>query len=257
MKKNISLLVFFLLTVVMVNAAPSAIVEFSSVAPSGHVLYYRIVGEGEVHVCFHNQYPELLGGFIDVPRAVKYNNVNYIVTGVADESFANCIRVQGISLPTTVYTVGSRAFYHCTDLRVVHLPKSLTEIGAHAFDGCTALVDMVLPNSVTLLGEYAFNDCVAIRHFVLSHGLKEIQPATFRNCKALTDILIPEQVSAIACDAFEGYEKLSVVILLNVNPPVPGCERPFGTEVHIRVPSKAFDAYKASTDWGQYTLLSL
>ncbi len=251
MKKILPLLAFTLLAV-----AASA-QTFNLTTPSGHVLYYSVVDEGQVNIVFHAEYPELLGGDIDVPRSVKYNGANYIVTGVADGAFANCIRIKSVTLPTTLYTIGDRAFLRCTDLRIVRLPKTLSSIGAHAFEGCTALVDVVLPNAVSEIGEYVFAGCANVRHFVLSHGLTDIPEGAFEGCTSLTDILIPEQVSTIACTSFKGYKALTVVVMLNNLPPTPGCEEPFGREVTIRVPARAFDAYKASTAWGQYTLQSL
>lgn len=258
MKKILPLIVLALLA----TALPAQ--TFISTTPSGHVLSYSVVDEGQVNIVFHAEYPELLGGDIDVPRSVKNNGVNYIVTGIADGAFANCIRIKSITLPTTLYTIGDRAFLRCTDLRIIRLPKTLTTIGAHAFEGCTSLVDVVLPNAVAEIGEYVFAGCANVRHFVLSHSLTAIPNGAFENCKALTDILIPEQVSTIACNAFKGYKNLSVVVFLNTTPPTPTCNnagpdygQPFGPEVTLRVSDRAFDAYKASTAWGQYTLQSL
>ena len=118
-------------------------------------------------------------------------------------------------------------------------------------------MDVVLPNAVAELGEYAFAGCRNVRHFVLSHSLTAIPDGVFENCTALTDILIPEQDESIACTAFKGYKALTVIVLLGTTPPAPGCEEPFGREITVRVPAKAFDAYKASTEWGQYNLQSL
>lgn len=256
MKRILSLLVLgscLLLT----PAASAQLQTFSSLTPSGHLLFYSVVDDGQVNIVFHSEYPELLGGDIEVPRSVKHDGVSYIVTGIADGAFANCIRVQSFTLPTTLYSIGHRAFFRCTDLRIIRLPKSLTAIGDHAFDGCTNLVDVVLPNAVADLGAYAFANCSAVRHFVLSHSLSAIPDGAFQNCTALTDILIPEHVSSIACSAFQGYKVLTVIVLLNTTPPAPGCELPWGREIIVRVPAKAFDAYKASTEWGQYNLQSL
>ena len=254
MKKNI-FIALFLLSAVTLSAQGGS--TFSALTPSGHLLYYTIVDDGQVDIVFHAEYPELLGGSLDVPRSVKHNGTNYIVTGIADGTFANCIRISSVTLPTTLYSIGARAFFRCTALSVVRLPKTLTTIGEHAFDGCTALLDVVLPNAVADLGAYAFAGCSNVRHFVLSHSLTAIADGLFQGCTALTDILIPEHVSTIACNAFDGYKSLKVILLLNTTPPVPGCETPFGREIVVRVPACAFDAYKASTDWGQYNLQKL
>ena len=231
--------------------------EFSATCSTGQVLHYKIIDYGEVNVCPYRENPELLGGYIKVPRTVKHNGQNYIVTGIANEAFAYCIRIQGIELPTTMFYIGDRAFFQCTDLRVIEMPKTLTAIGERAFEGCTALIDVVMPNSVTDVGAYAFKDCENVRHFVISHGLTEIAEGTFLNCRSVTDYLIPSGVTTLGCHAFDGYERLKTVTFFGTTPPVPDCEPAFGREIPIYVTGQGFDAYKASYIWGQYDIKSM
>lgn len=233
--------------------------DFSAACSSGQVLYYKIIDYGEVYVWYHEEYPELLGGSILVPRTVRYDNQNYVVTGIGDGCFSNCIRIQSVELPTTMFQIGAASFAHCTDLQHVKLPKTLTTIGEHAFEGCSALVDVVMPNAVWQLGAYAFKDCVNIRHFVISHGLTEIPEGCFENCAAVTDYLIPANITTLGCGAFAGYASLRSVIFMGAEPPRPACdsEPAFGREIPITVTHKAFDAYKASYIWGQYPIKSM
>jgi len=231
--------------------------DFSSVCSTGQVLHYKIIDYGEVHVWYNQQNPELLGGYIKVPRTVKYNDQNFVVTGIADEAFANCIRIQGVELPTTMFFVGERAFYRCSDLRVILMPKTLTYIGSSAFEGCTSLIDVVMPNAVTEMGTYAFKDCTSVRHFVISHGLTEIPEGTFMNCRMVTDYLIPASITVIGCHAFDGYEQLKSVTFFSAIPPEPECAPAFGREIPIYVTGQNFPAYKASYIWGQYAIQSM
>lgn len=228
--------------------------DFSSVCSSGQVLYYKIIDEGEVNLWFHNEYPEMLGGYVVVPRSVKYGGKNYIVTGIGDRAFANCIRMQGIELPNTLFVIGERAFYRCTDLRVIAMSKSVTSIGASAFESCVSLVDVVIPDAVVEMGAYAFKDCVKVRHFVISHSLEYIPEGAFLNCKSVTDYIIPASVATFGRGCFDGYEALKIMMFLGTVPPVPEEEPAFGREIPITVPGKVFDTYKASYIWGQYDL---
>jgi len=231
--------------------------DFSAVCSTGQVLHYKIIDYGEVNVWYNNQNPELLGGYIKVPRTVKYNDQNYVVTGIADEAFAHCIRIQGVELPTTMFFIGERAFYRCTDLRVILMPKTLTYIGSSAFEGCSSLIDVVMPNSLSEMGEYVFKDCVNVRHFVISHALPAIPEGTFMNCSSVTDYLIPASVATIGCHAFDGYEKLQSVTFFGPVPPEPECPLAFGREIPIYVTGQNFPAYKASYIWGQYAIQSM
>lgn len=257
MKKIIPILITLVAFIGIASAQSSEKPDFKASCPSGQVLYYKIVDDGEVNLWFCNEAPEMLGGHITVPRTVKYQGRKYVVSGVADGAFANCIRIQGIELPTTVLTIGSRGFYRCTALRVVQMPKSLTAIGSQAFEGCTALIDVVIPNSVVEMGEEVFKDCSGIRHFVLSRALTEIPDGAFQGCSSVTDYIIPEQVVKFGCHAFDGHDKLVYVTFLGQVPPVPACGEAFSREVTLYVASRQFDAYKASTDWGQFPIKTL
>lgn len=255
MKKILSLLMAVLMgSMVFAQSTDFYEPDFSSVCPSGQTLYYSIQDGAEVYITLGPNAAELLGGYIQVPRSVKYEGHTYMVTGVADGAFANCIRIQGITLPTSVYMVGEKSFYRCTDLRVLELPKSLTSIGDQAFEGCSSLVDVVMPHSVVELGAYAFKDCEHVRQFVISNSLDSIPEGAFMNCAEVTDYIIPASIKAIGCRAFDGYKSLKSIMFLGARPPMPACEEPVGREVKMIVSKQGFDAFKASYQWGQYTI---
>lgn len=256
MKKLISLFMLSLMAVGISSAQTDIKADFSMACSSGQVLYYKIVDYGEVNVCYHFDNPEMLGGFIVIPRAVKHEGQNYVVTGIADDAFANCIRIQGVELPTTMFYIGNRSFMQCTDLRVIQMPKTLVAIGERAFEGDTSLIDVVMPNAVVEMGAFAFKNCTNVRHFVISHGLTEIPEGCFQNCRSVTDYFIPANVITLGCDAFEGYEHLRSVTFFGNVPPMPQCEGelPVGREIPIYVTRQGFDAYKASYIWGQHII---
>lgn len=268
MKNLIKLRSLFLAFILLAGFAPRLAAQdapsadkpdFSSVAPSGQVLYYKIVDYGEVAVWSYEDNPILLGGYIIVPRVVRHDDVNYVVTGVADNAFTDCIRIQGIEFPTTMFYLGNEAFKGCTDLRVVQMPKTLTAIGTSAFEGCTSLIDVVMPDAVVEMGGYVFKDCSNVRHFVLSHALTEIPEGTFQNCSMVTDYFIPANVTKFGCDAFAGNDKLKSVTFFGSIPPLPVCntELSFPNTIPIYVMRQSFDAYKASYIWGQYSIKAM
>lgn len=254
MKKLITLLLFAAMTATTLYGQTDVPADFSSVCSSGQVIYYKVIDYGEVNVWYNGDYTDILGGHVVIPRSVKHDGQNYVVTGIADGAFANCIRIQGMELPTTMFFIGERAFYRCTDLRTILMPKTLTHIGANAFEGCTALVDVVMPHSVVELGESAFKDCSNVRHFVISHALEAIPDGAFLNCSSVTDYLIPASIVYIGCHAFDGYKKLKSVTFLGEIPPTPSCQPAFGREIPITVLAKNFSAYKSSGIWGQFTI---
>ena len=71
MKKITTLFLFVAIAATTLFAQTDTEADFSSVCTSGQVLYYKVVDYGEVNVWYNNDYPEVLGGFVVIPRSVK------------------------------------------------------------------------------------------------------------------------------------------------------------------------------------------
>lgn len=73
-----------------------------------------------------------------VPSYVTYNGVSFSVTGIADKAFANCTKLESISIPSSVVKVGDTnvnysssitlPFYNCTSLKSVRFEDGNTPI---------------------------------------------------------------------------------------------------------------------------------
>lgn len=227
--------------------------DFSAVTASGHRLYYKVVDYGEVYVCVGQHYPELLGGRVVIPRSVKHEGNNYMVTGIAEGTFANCVRLQAVEMPNTLFTIEKRAFYRCTALGDVDMPVSLSSIDESAFEGCCALVDVVIPDGVVEMGARVFKDCTKVRHFVISHNLMAIPEEAFIGCSSVTCWVVPASVTTLGCRCFDGESALREVTLMGDVVAVE-CELAFPKTVSVSVQPKYFSAYKASYLWGQYNI---
>lgn len=55
------------------------------------------------------------------------------------ETFANCIRLKLIIIPSSVGVIGHNAFVNCSDLQVVYIPASVWRIKNDAFEKCKKL----------------------------------------------------------------------------------------------------------------------
>ena len=100
------------------------------------------------------------------------------------------------------------------------IPSDITEIKSYTFIGCDSLTDVTISDNVTSIGEQAFYDC---KNLVAFHGkyasndnLSLIVNNVLRNfamaCGA-SEYTIPDGVTAIGDDAFEGCSKLSHVTI--------------------------------------------
>ena len=102
---------------------------------------------------------------------------------ICDNCFEYCTSLgtsEGITLPSTVETIGHSAFYGCTNLQVVNLSSNLKSIGRSAFEKCTSLQSITLPKSLKVIGEYAFRNCANFDNWgnFIGGGLESV---TFEN----------------------------------------------------------------------------
>lgn len=68
------------------------------------------------------------------------------VKSIGKSLLVNMPKIQGISIPDAVETIGANAFKGCNGLTVLHLGTSLREIGDHAFDGARNLTTIYSAN---------------------------------------------------------------------------------------------------------------
>ena len=101
------------------------------------------------------------------------------ITGIAENSFVNCNRIESISIPSSVDSIGSYAFSGCTSLREIKLSSTMVSIGAYAFSGCTALCEIQLPDTLKSIGRYAFSGCTSLHEMILPDGFETIGSCAF------------------------------------------------------------------------------
>lgn len=111
------------------------------------------------------------------------------VTSVGEEAFYQC---RGIALtidPRAILTeVGAGAFYGCDGLRSVTLGEGMSAIAPDTFFGCRGLREIRIPKSVTVLEDNAFADCTSLVTVMLHPALTEVCDSAFKDCDALRTI---------------------------------------------------------------------
>ena len=155
-----------------------------------------------------------------------------------------------ITIPGDVSTVKQYAFYGCKSLTSVVMEEGVTTIEAYAFQDCTSLESVAIPASVTSIGADAFkantsslvkatfssvdklcaitfaniasNPLYAAHHLYFGDSSTEvtkvtlpsvatIKPYTFAGASSITEVTIPQGVTAIGDDAFNGCSKIATV----------------------------------------------
>ena len=124
----------------------------------------------------------------------------------------NPYRVQELTLPYHMTSVGDFAFWGCSGLTGVDFSPELKEIGQSAF-AYSGMTSVLLQDGLEILGARAFQDCWHLRSVRLSPNTPIIQSETFKNCAELSTVRVPYGVTDIEDHAFEGCSGLTTLTL--------------------------------------------
>lgn len=189
--------------------------NFSSVSPSGHTLYYNIIGFGTSYVTSNVSitspgndgmwytYPE---GDLIIPDSVTNNGITYAVTRIGNRAFFYCNGLTSITIPYTVTTIEDGAFYECTNLATIFYTGSIEQWCNITFSN--AGTSFHVPYRLYI-------DNVEVENLVIPNGVFEIKDKTFYKCISLLSVTIPESITRIGGNAFTRCSNLTTV---NFNP---------------------------------------
>ena len=156
------------------------------------------------------------------------------VTSIGDGAFWYCYSLESVEIPDSVTIIEGGAFYHCDSLTSINIPDSVTSIGSLAFYECSNLTSIKIPKSVTSIGDEAFartswleekrkeNPLVLVNNIlidggtctgdvVIPDGVTRIPTDAFNGCDSLTSVKIPDSVTSIGQYAFYECSSLTSV----------------------------------------------
>ena len=65
----------------------------------------------------------------NIPATFTYNGIEYKITKIGEEIFAECSLLTNVTIPEGVTDIGDKAFEDCSSLTSLTLPDSVTNIG--------------------------------------------------------------------------------------------------------------------------------
>lgn len=146
--------------------------------------------------------------------SIKKIIINYGVTDIGDYGFCGdegnqyYAKVESVSIPDSVTSIGECAFEHCVDLKSITIPNSVKSIGMGAFSDCRSLTDITIPDSVVAIGDGAFLSCTNLKNATIGNNVKSIGEYAFFCCYNLKNVTIGKSVKEISWNAFLGSESL-------------------------------------------------
>ncbi len=155
-----------------------------------------------------------------------------------DGMFMDCTQLSNLKLEEGLETIGKEAFKNCSALTSITLPLTLKSIDTNAFSG-TGIVTIDIPSNVTDIASGAFAGCKSLENInvdtynsnyysvdgvlydmalatlitcpagkkgavQVKDGTETISGDAFIGCVGVTEVTIPNSVTAIANNAFNG-----------------------------------------------------
>ena len=165
-----------------------------------------------------------LRGNITIPFKVNYNGIDYYVTAIDERTFQDCYDITGMTMPSTLRSIGSYAFLDCTAMTSLIIPDNVTSIGRSAFFYCYSLTDVTIGASVTDIGEFAFSYCSRLKNFKVKAQNTKFDSRD--NCNAIIETasntlrfgcpgtVIPNSVTAIGNYAFYSCSGINTEVII-------------------------------------------
>lgn len=111
---------------------------------------------------------------------------------VCPKGIVNAVIPEGVTeLNGTTYQEDV-SFKSCTKLETVTLPDSMLTIGKNSFNGC-GLKQINIPDSVTKIDKSAFENCKSLRNVHIGKGCTTVYNNPFQGCPALDTLTVNEE----------------------------------------------------------------
>ncbi len=147
------------------------------------------------------------------------------VSDIGENAFINCESLTSITIPNGVTGIVDYTFSGCSGLKSITIPDSVTNIDWCAFEACSSLADVYYSgteeqwNAITIdagnedlkNARIHFNGAGSRNILTLPTTLTVIESGAFASLTNVDEIIIPDAVTSIASDAFEGSSVTLIV----------------------------------------------
>lgn len=182
--------------------------------------------------------------FSNCEKLTGFVATNNKLTNIGDSAFGYCSKLNTITLPSTVQSIGTYAFSGssiqtfdfgttkpvlgesvfsgCGSLMTVKANGSKTNtipevsvVGANLFSGCSKLTSFEIPSTLSEVANGMFSGCTNLASVTFKDSSKSncgrIGDSAFNGCSGLTSIEIPQNTTVLGDYAFNECKKLASV----------------------------------------------
>jgi len=210
----------------------------SVVTPSSSLEFTCTTSNGQITITGYNG----SAATVEIPATID----GLPVTSIGDTAFQGK-SLTGVTIPSSVKTIGYKAFDGCQGLTSITIPSSVTSLGAGAFNQCS-LTTISIPASVTSIGDNPFAGCILLTSiavspdntaytsrdgvlytkdgtiliacpggrtgdFTIPAGVTSVAASSFSHCLRLTGITIPDTVTYLGYSAFWNCSGLTTMFI--------------------------------------------
>ena len=120
---------------------------------------------------------------------------------IGEYAFEGCRNLKSITMPKGIVRISDFAFSDCVKLERISIPSSVMEIGRRAFERCEELKDIIMEKGIRKIEDGAFY-CSGLTSISIPESVFEIGDEVFLGCERLTNIIFPRNLRILGLGAF-------------------------------------------------------
>lgn len=181
---------------------------------------------------------------------------------ISDMAFNNCYKLEKVTLPEDLQSIGYKSFAGCTALKGISIPTSVTKIDNSAFEDCRKMEQINFDGSILkasisnleTIGDWAFYNCHNLKFLEIPEGVTSIGDAAFYGCTYLQDLKLPSTLKSMGDNSFAMCENLKSLTVMAEEPPSL-YEKSFYNVDHsipVTVPAPSLKSYEETDYWNEF-----
>jgi hypothetical protein len=199
---------------------------------------------------YYNALGQLVAPSMERSNALKKIEIGNFVEKVGNYCFQQ-LRIESISLPKGIKSIGNSAFASCRSLRYLVVPKGTTSIGQTTLAYISSLYSISLPKGINISAQYVTMTGVA--YITLSYTMETLDNGILREMRNLQYVEVPKGVKSIGSYALYGLISCAYVDF-SQHEAIPSLAASnaisnSNTDMKIIVPDALYDEWIVATNW--------